>query len=50
MDMPVQINEIEREAIESLYSSIKEQFKVNKLILFGSRARGDSEEYSDIIY
>jgi predicted nucleotidyltransferase len=46
--MPIQINENEREAIETLYSSIKDQLNVKKLILFGSRARGDSDEYSDI--
>lgn len=47
-DMPIQINEIEREAIESLYRSIKEPLNVEKLVLFGSHARGDAEEYSDI--
>lgn len=46
--MSIQINEIEREAIQSLYKSIKDQLKVKKLVLFGSRARGDADEYSDI--
>lgn len=46
--MSIHFNQIEREAISSLYTSIKDNFKVKKLILFGSRARGDAEEYSDI--
>lgn len=42
------INETEQIAIQKLYSSIKEDFKVVKMVLFGSKARGDAEEYSDI--
>lgn len=44
----MQINETERKAIEKLYFAIKEDFKVKKLLLFGSRARGEATNYSDI--
>jgi predicted nucleotidyltransferase len=46
--MPLQINEVERSAIEAFYQLIKESFKVKKFILFGSRARGEADVYSDI--
>lgn len=46
--MTIQISEIEREAIETLYRSIKDPLNVERLLLFGSRARGDADEYSDI--
>lgn len=46
--MPAQVSEVEKVAIQKLYSSIKDEFKVSKLLLFGSKARGDAEEYSDI--
>lgn len=46
--MPIQISEIEREAIETLYHKIKDTFDVKKMVLFGSRARGDADPYSDI--
>lgn len=43
-----QINEAEQIAIQKLYASIKDEFKVVKMVLFGSKARGDAKEYSDI--
>jgi predicted nucleotidyltransferase len=46
--MPIQISEDERKALDALYERIKETFKVKKFILFGSRARGEAEKYSDI--
>lgn len=42
------LTDVETEAIKTLYSRIKGKFKVKKIILFGSKARGDYEEYSDI--
>lgn len=46
--MPIQISEDERKALTALYERIKETFQVKKFILFGSRARGEAEKYSDI--
>lgn len=46
--MSLQLSETEQIAIQKLYSSIKDEFKVVKMVLFGSKARGDAEEYSDI--
>jgi predicted nucleotidyltransferase len=46
--MPLQINENEQKAIEKLFKQIKDALNVKKLILFGSRTRGEAEEYSDI--
>ena len=46
--MAIQIDNVEREAIEELIHHIKDTLKVKKLILFGSRARGQASEYSDI--
>lgn len=46
--MPMQINAVELEALKKLYTLIKDPFNVKKLVLFGSRARGEAEEYSDI--
>lgn len=42
------MNDIEMRAIEDLYQQIKDEFKVKKIILFGSKARGDAQKYSDI--
>jgi len=38
----------ERKAIEDAVRMLKSQYGVEKVILFGSKARGDSDEYSDI--
>jgi uncharacterized protein len=38
----------ERNAILLLNNKLKKEFNVIKLILFGSKARGDYNEYSDI--
>ncbi len=46
--MGQKITEIEKEAIRDLYTKIKDEFFVDKIILFGSKARGDAEEYSDV--
>lgn len=44
----VQLTEEEKLAIEKLYNSIKDELQITKMILFGSKARGMSDEYSDI--
>lgn len=38
----------EREAIEIAGNRLKREFPVDKLVLFGSKARGDSDQHSDI--
>jgi predicted nucleotidyltransferase len=38
----------ESEAIEAAIRMLKSEFSVSKVILFGSKARGDHDEYSDI--
>jgi len=38
----------EREAIETAVRILKKQFSIDKVILFGSKSRGDYDEYSDI--
>ena len=38
----------ESEAIEAAISMLKSEFSVSKVILFGSKARGDHDEHSDI--
>ncbi len=38
----------EREAIETAARELKERYPVEEVILFGSKARGDADEYSDI--
>ena len=38
----------EREAVESAIKILKKQYPVAKVILFGSKARGDGDERSDI--
>ena len=44
-----QINQNDQEAIQKLYSSTKKDFNITKMMLFGSRARGEADdEYSDI--
>lgn len=35
-------------AIQLLCNRIKEKFDVSKVLIFGSKARGDDEKYSDI--
>ncbi|MCH5583721.1 nucleotidyltransferase domain-containing protein [Shimazuella sp. AN120528] len=46
--MSLQMSETDQKAIRELYSAIKNEFKVTKILLFGSRARGDADAYSDI--
>jgi predicted nucleotidyltransferase len=46
--MPYQINKTEQLAIERFAQEIKSKLNIKKFILFGSRARGDSEPFSDI--
>ena len=38
----------ESEAIEAVIRMLKSEFSVSKVILFGSKARGDHDEHSDI--
>ncbi|MFQ6092441.1 MAG: nucleotidyltransferase domain-containing protein [bacterium] len=38
----------EREAIEATVGKLKREFPVDKVVLFGSKARGDFDEHSDI--
>lgn len=38
----------EAEALEELVYKVREHFNVKEIILFGSKARGDSNEYSDV--
>jgi predicted nucleotidyltransferase len=38
----------EREAIQSAVQVLRDKFSLEKVILFGSRARGDYDEHSDI--
>jgi predicted nucleotidyltransferase len=38
----------EREAIAEAVNLLKTQFPIEHVILFGSKARGDDDEYSDI--
>lgn len=38
----------ESDAIETAIRMLKSEFSVSKVILFGSKARGDHDEYSDI--
>ncbi len=42
------ITDTEKEAIRNLYTKIKDELYVDRIILFGSKARGDAEEYSDV--
>ena len=38
----------ESEAIEAAIRMLKSEFSISKVILFGSKARGDHDEHSDI--
>lgn len=38
----------DRSAIEEAINLLKQQFPIKQVILFGSKARGDDDEYSDI--
>ena len=38
----------EREAIDAAVMLLRERFPVGRVVLYGSKVRGDSEEYSDI--
>jgi len=42
------MNTIEKQILESFKSSLLKRLSVHKIILFGSRARGDAEPYSDM--
>lgn len=44
----MQLSEQEQQAIQKLYAIIKHEFEVKRVMLFGSRSRGDAGEYSDI--
>lgn len=45
-DLPLKDNE--KEAIREATRMLKERFPIKEVILFGSKARGDSDEESDI--
>lgn len=38
----------EREGIEAAVKRLKREFPVDKIVLFGSKARGDFDEHSDV--
>lgn len=38
----------EREAIEAAVKKLKKEFLVDKIVLFGSKARGEADQHSDI--
>ncbi len=38
----------EREAIEAAVEMLKKAYPVDRIVLYGSKARGDSDEHSDI--
>ncbi|UOF92351.1 nucleotidyltransferase domain-containing protein [Fodinisporobacter ferrooxydans] len=42
------VTDIEMKAIQELYTKIKDDLQVNKIILFGSKARGEATGYSDV--
>ena len=42
------MNIIERKILETFKSSLFKRLALHKIILFGSRARGDAEPYSDM--
>jgi uncharacterized protein len=42
------IGKKEKEAIEAAAQLLKQRFNVENVILFGSKARGDADAYSDI--
>jgi predicted nucleotidyltransferase len=42
------LNSMEKKAIEQLYLKVKDRLSITKVILFGSKARSQSEEYSDV--
>jgi uncharacterized protein len=48
INMSLQISETDQRALKKLYAIIKNEFKVTKILLFGSRARGTADIYSDI--
>lgn len=44
----IKLNQKERQAVEKAAEIIKKQFPIDQVILFGSKARGTSDQYSDI--
>ena len=44
----ISLHQDERKAIETAVEELKNKFPVDKLVLFGSKARGDSDQHSDI--
>jgi DNA polymerase sigma len=42
------MNLIEKAILDRFKMLLRKQVKVHKIILFGSRARGDSDQYSDM--
>ncbi len=42
------LHETEREAIKAAVRMLKSEFPIERVVLFGSKARADSDEHSDI--
>jgi uncharacterized protein len=42
------LTNIEKRAVERLYAEIKDKLDVSRFILFGSKARNEAKEYSDV--
>ncbi len=42
------LTEIERQAIQDVAKILKEKYPIQRVIIFGSKARGDYDEHSDI--
>jgi predicted nucleotidyltransferase len=42
------VNTIEKEILDTFKALVSKRVKLNKIILFGSRARGDAEASSDL--
>ena len=48
MQSGVHMNKIERQILETFKSFLLKRLSVHKVVLFGSRARGHSDPYSDM--
>ncbi len=44
----IKLSKDERRAIKAVATMLKNRFSAKEVILFGSKARGDSDQYSDI--
>lgn len=42
------LSDLEMKAIRELYAKIKDELQIAKIILFGSKARGEADPYSDV--